>query len=86
VNRALKQGDSIEEARRAGAYLIMSAIDCDAVVVAARNTGRRDGGLPTVAINLSRPAKRREANKDGAGDRMVAAILRNEIPGKRSSS
>ena len=83
VNRVLRQTGNLEKARRAGATLVMAALDCDAAGAHAGNTGwwgRRGVILDPATITLPADARRREANKDGAGDRIIEAIMSNEIP------
>lgn len=83
VNQVLRRTGNLEEARRAGAELVMAALDCDAITARAHFTGwwgRRGSGLDTATITLSPAARRRSANDDGAGDRIIEAIMNDEIP------
>ena len=75
VNRVARATDDMTAAREAGARLAMAAIDCDAATAShvARARGQR-----APPITLSQPAKRREANEGGAGDRIVEAILKDD--------
>jgi hypothetical protein len=77
-NRVARASGDQEAARRAGANLAIAAIDCDATVAAHVSRSRRavDGQSPP--FTLSQAAKRRERNNDGAGDRIRAAILRDD--------
>jgi hypothetical protein len=77
VNRVARHTGDFEEARQAGADLAMAVIDCDAALSAH---GARTGGGRPPPFTLSQAAKRREANDNGAGDRIKGAILRDEKP------
>jgi len=78
VNQVLRRTGDLEKARRAGAMLIMAALDVDAITARACSTGRwgRQGvRLDLTTVNLPAAARRRSANDDGAGDRIIEAIL-----------
>ena len=82
VNRVLRQTGNLEKACRAGAALVMAALDCDAAGAHAGNTGwwsRRGVMLDSATITLPADARRRGSNEDGTGDRIIEAIL-NDVP------
>lgn len=82
VNRVLRATGDLEAAREAGAELAVAAIDSDAAIAAhskrsGRIRGSREVQMPP--LTLPQAAKRRERNVDGAGDRVVDAIMRDEV-------
>lgn len=86
VNRVLRETGDRERACKAGAVLIASALDCDAIshrVADAGWWGRWGTVLPAAAVTLPRDAEARRLNRDGTLDRMVEAILRDQAPGDR---
>jgi hypothetical protein len=83
VNRVLRQTGDRDQARRVGAVLVASALDCDALSATVRNTGiwgRSATPLPGAALTLPRAARNRSTNRDAARDRLVQAILRDQAP------
>jgi hypothetical protein len=83
VNRVLRQTGDRDQARAAGAVLVVSALNCDALCAALRNIGiwgRSATPLPRAALTLPRAARNRSTNRDGARDRLVQAILRDHPP------
>ena len=76
ANRTLRATRDLDDARRAGAEMLLAALDCDAAVY----RHRRQTGACTVPVNLPSAASERGHNCDGAGDRAVAAILAGERP------
>ena len=83
VNQVLRRTGDLEGGRRAGAELVMASLDCDAIAARAHSTGwwgRRGSGLDTATVTLSAAARRRSSNDDGADDRIIEAIMKDEIP------
>jgi hypothetical protein len=73
VNRVARRTGDIDQAREAGAWLAMAAIDCDAAL--ASHIARARGQRPP-PITLSRDAERR---RWAGGDQRIAdAIMRDE--------
>jgi hypothetical protein len=84
VNHVLRTTGDLEMARRAGAELVMAALDCDPAV-AAQSTNRwarRGEPLPVESSPLTMVARHHSANVDGAGDRFIEAIMNDEIPSR----
>lgn len=78
VNRVLRATGDLEAAREAGAELAVAAIDCDAGMAAHRKRAGGTWGEPP-PFTLSKAAKQRDQNVDGAGDRVRDAIMRDEV-------
>jgi hypothetical protein len=76
ANRTFRRTGGADAARRAGAEILVAALDCDALVYRTLRLTR----ARTVPVNLAVSAKQRGHNCDGAGDRAVAAILAGERP------
>jgi hypothetical protein len=85
VNRTLRRTRDRDQAFKDGAVLIMAAVDCDAFaaeVVKSGKWSRTGEQLPHAAFTaLPQATRDRDANRDGAKDRMVQAILRGRAPG-----
>jgi hypothetical protein len=77
VNCVLRRTGDPEAARRAGAALVMAAIDCDASTASHVAKAR---GRDAPPITLSRAARRRDTNDTGEGDRIVDALVNDETP------
>jgi hypothetical protein len=75
VNRVIRRTGNPDAALRAGAGLIMAAIDCDA---AAAAHVAKAGGRTAPPLTLPMAARHRKDNDNDAGDRVVDAILNDE--------
>jgi hypothetical protein len=78
VNRIIRRTGDPDAALRVGAGLIMAAIDCDAATAAHV---AKAGGRTAPPLTLPMAARHRQENDDDAGERVVEAILKDEIPG-----
>jgi hypothetical protein len=75
ANRVLRPTGDPDAARRAGAKILVAALDCDAIVY---QIGRAANAA--VPVNLPIAARRREHNIDGAPDRFAEIILAGGRP------
>lgn len=76
ANRTLRGTGDPDAARRAGAEMMVAALECDALVQRSR---RRTRGC-AVPVNVAAAAKRRSRNCDQEADRAVDVILAGERP------
>jgi hypothetical protein len=75
ANRELRRTGEPDAARRAGAKILVAALDCDVIAFqSVRAAGAR------VPVNLPVAAKRREHNIDGAANRVAEVILAGGRP------
>lgn len=72
ANRVLRATRDPDAARRAGAEMLVAALDCDALL----QGGRRIRSL----VNLPTANRRRARNHDGAANRAAEAILAEGRP------